>query len=104
MDTILQGIPNVICYIDDILVTGATEEQHLKNLGEVLCRLQKYGLRVKKSKCAFMQESVEYLGYRIDAQGVHTTAEKVQAIQNAPVPNNVQQLKSSSALLWQVHA
>ena len=51
-----------------------------------------------------MQESVEYLGYRIDAQGVHTTAEKVQAIQNAPVPNNVQQLKSSSALLWQVHA
>ena len=35
MDTILQGIPHVICYIDDILVTGANQEDHLRNLAEV---------------------------------------------------------------------
>ena len=32
MDTILQGIPGTICYLDDILVTGATEEEHLRAL------------------------------------------------------------------------
>ena len=31
MDTILQGIPRVICYINDMLVTGKTEEEHLQN-------------------------------------------------------------------------
>jgi len=36
MDTLLQGIPNVICYIDDLLVTGHTDEEHLQNLEKVL--------------------------------------------------------------------
>ena len=36
MDTILQGASGVMCYIDDILVTGATEEEHLRNLEEAL--------------------------------------------------------------------
>ena len=36
MDTILQGLPRVICYIDDILLTGSTDEEHYSNLEEVL--------------------------------------------------------------------
>ena len=30
MDTILQGMDGVICYLDDILVSGKTEKDHLK--------------------------------------------------------------------------
>ena len=30
METILQGIPNVSVYIDDILVTGKSDEEHIK--------------------------------------------------------------------------
>lgn len=71
MDTILQGVPGVVCYIDDILVTGKNEEDHLKNLKEVLARLEKHGLRLKKSKCTFLANSVEYLGHRIDQEGIH---------------------------------
>ena len=47
METLLQGIPGVVVYID-ILITGATEEKHLKSLEEVLCRLDQAGLRAKK--------------------------------------------------------
>ena len=39
MDTILQGIPHVICYIDDILVSGGSYTQHLQSLEEVFLRL-----------------------------------------------------------------
>ena len=35
MDTILQGIPHVICYIDDIVVTKESEEEHLRNLDQI---------------------------------------------------------------------
>ena len=28
MDTILQGVPNVLCYLNDILVTGLSEAEH----------------------------------------------------------------------------
>ena len=43
MDTILRGIPHCICYLDNILVTGKTDEEHLSNLETVLSRLQQHG-------------------------------------------------------------
>ena len=99
MDTLLQGIPNTLCYLDDILITGKSDAEHLQNLEEVLKRLQNNGLRVKPAKCRFMESSVEYLGHRIDASGVHTTTQKVDAILKAPVPQNTQQLRSFLGLL-----
>ena len=40
MGSMLSGIPNVIVYLDDILVSGATEEEHTSTLIKVLERLQ----------------------------------------------------------------
>ena len=54
MDSILQGIPRVCCYIDDILISGETDEEHLQNLEAVLGRLQDHGVTVKQSKCKFL--------------------------------------------------
>ena len=86
MEGMLQGIPGVSIYIDDILVTGKTNKEHLKNLDEVLSRLEWSGLRLKRSKCAFMLPSIEYLGHKISAEGLQPTQEKVRAIQEAPPP------------------
>ena len=73
MDVILQGFPRVICYIDDILVTGAIDEEHYRNLEEVFHRLQYHGITVSQSKCKFLCDSVEYLGYKISMEGLHAT-------------------------------
>ena len=99
MENLLQGIPNVVVYINDILVTGATEQEHLKTLEEVLNRLEKAGLRLKRSKCLFMVPSVDFLGHKIDSQGLHPIAEDVKAVQEAPPPRNVRELKSYLGLL-----
>ena len=99
MDTILQGIPGAMCYIDDILVTGTTKEEHLHNLEQVLCRLQEYGIRMKRNKCSFLQDLVEYLGHRVDAEGIRATTEKLAVTEKAPMPQNVQQLRSFLGLL-----
>ena len=74
-------------------------EEHLKNLDEVLCRLQTAGLRLKSSKCLFMAPSVEYLGHAIDSAGLHPRKAKVKAITEAPAPRNVTELRSFLGLI-----
>ena len=39
MDTMLQGIPGVTCYIDDIFVSGKDEDQLRQSLEEVFRRV-----------------------------------------------------------------
>ena len=99
METILQDLPHVCVYLDDILVTGPTEEQHLATLEEVLRRLDTAGVRLKHKKCAFMLPSIEYLGHCISADGLQPTDSKIKALKQAPVPANVSQLKSFLGLL-----
>ena len=99
MEGILRGIPNVCVYIDDILVTGQSEQEHLNTLEDVLTRLAEAGLRLKKAKCSFLQLSVEYLGHNISADGLRPTQEKVRAIADAPAPRNVTQLRSFLGLV-----
>ena len=45
VETLLQGIPNVLIYLYDILVSGKTTEEHCHRLSEVLSRLAQAGLR-----------------------------------------------------------
>ena len=99
MDTIMQGLPEVVCYLDDILITGATLEEHLETLEHVLQRLQTYGIRAKRAKCAFLCDAVDYLGHCIDAAGLHTLLSKVEAVTQAPKPQDLAELRSFLGLL-----
>lgn len=99
MDNLLQNIPYVAVYLDDILVTGRTEEEHLQNLDQVLKRMSDAGLRLKRSKCVFQVPIVTYLGHRILAQGLSPLEEKVRAIKEAPNPKNVAELRSFLGLV-----
>ena len=65
-------------YLDDILITGATEEEHIHNLDTVLTRLENAGMRLKRNKCAFLLPAVEYLGHKISAQGLQPTDERLE--------------------------
>ena len=89
MENVLQGIPNIIVYLDDILLSSPTESDHLQLLDQVLDLLEKAGLKARKEKCQFFVSSVTYLGHKIDAEGLHLLPDKVQAIQEAPSPTNV---------------
>ncbi|KAK6179270.1 hypothetical protein SNE40_011672 [Patella caerulea] len=99
LEQILHGMEGVMCRLDDILISAPTTEQHLDRVEMVLQRLEKFGVRLKLSKCVFMQPSVNYLGYKVDSNGIHPLSEKVEAINNAPVPTNVSELKSFLGLL-----
>ena len=94
MDTVLQGVTGVTCYIDDILVSSADEDSHLQSLEEVFNRLEKHGFRLKLKKCEFLLKSIEYLGHIVSKDGIEPVPTKVQAILKAPIPTNAQYLRS----------
>ncbi|XP_062713761.1 uncharacterized protein K02A2.6-like [Aedes albopictus] len=99
MEEILQGIPGVTVFIDDIRVTGPDSKTHLLRLEEVLKRLEKYNLRVNRDKCDFFSDRIEYCGYMVDKAGIHKLRDKVDAIQNMPVPKNKEQVRSFVGLI-----
>ena len=94
LESILQGIPNAAVYLDDILITGPTQKEHVKNLNQVLEKLEGSGLRLKREKCSFFQDSVSYLGHVIDKDGIHPDPKKLQGIVDAPEPQNISELRS----------
>ena len=99
IESLLQGMKHAVAYIDDILITGEKEEDHLKNLDEVLKRLGSAGMRLKVGKCLFQQEKVEYLGHCITKDGIFPTMAKARAINEAAAPKDEQQLRSFLGLL-----
>ena len=99
LECVLADIPRVCIFLDDILVTGKTREEHVANLRWVLRRLDEAGLKLNNDKCEFFNQSVVYLGHKIDRDGLHPTDDKVRAIRDAPSPTNVKELRSWLGLL-----
>ena len=96
MDTVLQGIPGVCCYIDDILVSTSDEDSHHRILEQVFTRLTTHGFRLKLK---FLLKSIEYLGHVITKDSIEPVPSKVEAIVKAPPPANVHQLRSFLGLI-----
>jgi hypothetical protein len=99
IEGMLQDIPFVGVFIDNILVTGPTDEEHLKHLREVFDRLREANLRLKRSKCQFMQPCLTSLGHQVDQEGFRPVEAKVQAVSEAPPPTNTTELKSYLGLI-----
>lgn len=99
LSTVLQGLPNVANYLDDIIVWGRTSSEHDCMLSQVVQRLQSAGLQLNTSKCQFSKKSVRFLGHTVSAQGIHPDENHLSAMLHAPVPTDAHQLRSFLGLL-----
>ena len=55
----------VVVYLDDIVVYSKTLDEHIKHLRQVFQVLRDNELYVKKEKCSFATQEVEFLGHHI---------------------------------------
>ena len=99
IDQVLQGVPDTQCILDGMIITGKTDEEHLENLEKLLKRLQDAGLKANKEKCEFFRDRVQFCGHEVDSEGLHKTQDKIEAVVNAPRPENVSQLRSFLGLV-----
>ena len=68
-------------------------------MNEVLSRLEQAGVRAKRQKCGFLLPEVIYMGYAVNEFGHYPDKTKVEALLNAPEPDNVSKLKSYQEML-----
>ena len=94
---LLLGVKFTVCWLDDILISGSSPEEHLQILEEVFGRLQDQRIRLIPAKCIFFQPGLELLGHWIDQLGFRPLPQKMEAIMEISSPRNVTELKS---YLW----
>ena len=94
IDQTIADIPGVMCYLDDLVVTGKSDEEHLSNLQKTLDRLRMAGFHLKMKKCKFFQSEIQYLGHVIDKDRIRHLPEKLRAIVEMPNPTNQKELCS----------
>jgi transposase InsO family protein len=98
MDFVMTGLPQVQCYIDDILIHSASLELHVKHLRECFDRLRKYGLKLNIKKCDFGATEIPYLGHIITPTGVKPSIDKLKAVRDFPEPSSVKQIREFCGL------
>jgi hypothetical protein len=93
MDSLLKHLPFVFCYLDDIIIASHSLEEHIEHLRQIFTILQENGLQINPAKCVFAAAAVEFLGHRVDQDGVRPLQRHVQAISDFPPPQDVKQLQ-----------
>lgn len=84
----------ILVFFDDILIYSKSLEDHRQHLNIVLQLLADNKLCVKRKKCIFAVESIQYLGHVITGNGVSTEPSKIAAVKNWPIPKDRSQLRS----------
>jgi hypothetical protein len=84
----------IVVYLDDILIFSETMEEHVQHLDKVLNRLQDKKLHCRVTKCEFLKQELEYLGYYIKNNRVTVLPSRIQAIHDFEPPTSWTELRS----------
>ncbi|MCH84607.1 Ty3/gypsy retrotransposon protein, partial [Trifolium medium] len=79
----------VLVFFDDILVYSKSVSEHHQHLEQVLSVLLENCFVANQKKCKFGCGHVDYLGHIISGQGVAADPDKIQCVNDWPIPKNV---------------
>ena len=82
-------------WLDDIIiVTKGTMEKHEAVVTETMRNLVKAGYKLHPKKCEFFKQEAEWIGHRIDQNGIRPLQDKLEAITKIDILKNEKELKS----------
>ena len=85
---------NLHVFLDDLIVSSNSFEEHLRHIRRVFERLRKVGLKLKPKKCHFLQKKLEFLGHVVSESGIAPDEGKIEKIKNFHVLKNEKQVRS----------
>lgn len=101
----LEGLTNIICVADDILVYGIGDcdsearKSHDDALRCLLARCQKLGIRLNGQKTALREKEVLFLGHKIGRDGLCADPSKVESIVRMKSPENRQEVMQVAGMV-----
>lgn len=95
-DTLREHLDRtVVTYLDDILIyTDGNLEQHVKDVQQILTKLQERRLKVNLKKCEFYVKETEFLGFIIGVDSIRIDPAKITSIKEWPTPKNLKEVQS----------
>ena len=100
IDKVLMGCADfAMGYLDDIIIFSKNEKDHLQHLEEIFNRLRHFGLKMKREKCAFFKQHIQYLGHLISKTGFEPLPEKLESIRKMPAPKSSKEVKQFLGLI-----
>jgi len=94
IEKVLLGLKRTMNFLDDVIVTGATDKEHTNNLENALVKLGESGFKINLKRCEFFKKKICYLGHIINEHGLKKDPTKVEAILKAPRLINVQGVRA----------
>ena len=101
MELIFAGLfyEVALVYLDDVIVFGRNFKEHLKRLELVFQHLSENGLKIKGSKCNFLQKRVSFLGHIISESAVEVDPEKVRTVEKMTEPSSLKDVRDFLVLV-----
>ena len=82
IDNTIRELPFCLAYLDDIFVfsdDASSQEVHLEKL---LSKVQSSGLEVNERKSEFRQQTITFLGYEVDKDGISLPKAIIDTLQS----------------------
>ena len=89
IDEVVRGLDFVFANVNDLLVAGDNEENHIEHLCQLFGRLRAFNVRINTNKCVFGRNSLEFLGHSIDSNEIQPLSTKVEAIRKILPPTSL---------------
>lgn len=86
--------PNIIIYLDDVLIASENERIHAKHLEKVFKCLQEAGFKLKREKCVLATTDIKFLGHEISSQYIKMSEETKDNIAAFPTPRNKKEIQA----------
>ena len=94
MTGILRDFNIAIAYLDDIIILSKTPQEHLSHIRKVFEKLKSAKLSMKKIKCNFFSNEIQYLGHILSATGIRPVPSKTHAIKHMQPPTTPKQVQA----------
>jgi hypothetical protein len=93
MEKVMEGVQNVLIYIDDVIIHTKDHPSHLKTLEVTLQRLSEHGLKLNLDKCVFGNREVAYLGFTLTPKGILPGRDKIEVLKELPEPTSLREVR-----------
>lgn len=86
-------VEEAFSYMDDLIVIGLSERNHINNLKKVFETCRRVNLKLNPEKCDFFKHEVLFLGHLCTSEGLLPDPAKLAAVRDYPRPKNQDETK-----------